>query len=195
MLMTGNSASVVSIVRLVTMAPTLDSSNFTSWKVQFGKILCPPFSTSTFTNFFPALWCLAEVNTGIICGCIPCLIPIFHRRSALSTALPAPANVGANANEQSRHTRKSSINSAGNARRSSSNRTHRKTTPKNSSMDEYHAYRFGDKDSDVERNEEVAVLEQYHIPPIISAAGDVEDESDGESIALRPVVWEESNVA
>jgi hypothetical protein len=91
---------------------------------------------------------------------------------------------------------KSSINSAGNARRSSSNRTHRKTSPKNSiSIDEYHAYRYGDKGLDVERNEEVAVLEQYHIPPIISAAAEAEDESDGESIALRPVVWEESNVA
>jgi hypothetical protein len=62
-------------------------------------------------------------------------------------------------------------------------------------MDEYHAYRAGDKCSDGERNDEVAVLEQYHIPPIISAAGEVEVEDDGESIALRPVVWEESNVA
>jgi hypothetical protein len=189
-------ASVVSIIRLVTMAPTLHSGNFTSWKVQFGKISCPPFSISTFYNLLPALWCLAEVNTGIICGCIPCLIPIFHRRSVLSPNLPALTNVDANANQQFRHTTKSSINSAGNAHRSSSNRTHRKTTPKNStSVDEYHAYRFGDKNSDVERNEEVAVLEQYHIPPIISAAGEVEGESDGESIALRPVVWEESNVA
>jgi hypothetical protein len=90
---------------------------------------------------------------------------------------------------------KSSINSAGNARQSSSNRTHRRTSPKNSSSnDEYHAYRFDDRASDVERNEEVAVLEYYNIPPIITAA-EVEDDSDGESIAFRPVIWEESNVA
>jgi hypothetical protein len=80
---------------------------------------------------------------------------------------------------------KSSINSAGNARQSSKN---------SSSNDEYHAYRFDDRASDVERNEEVAVLEYYNIPPIITAA-EVEDDSDGESIAFRPVIWEESNVA
>jgi hypothetical protein len=67
-------------------------------------------------------------------------------------------------------------------------------------VDDYHAYRSAEKALDWVRNEEVAVLEQYEIPPFIHGEGEVSDEEitngdDGESIALRPVVWEGTNVS
>ncbi|KAF2837271.1 hypothetical protein M501DRAFT_978337 [Patellaria atrata CBS 101060] len=54
-------ASVVSIVRLATMVPSLSSIDFTRFKVGV------------------AGWAAIEINVGIICACLPCLRPMIRK--------------------------------------------------------------------------------------------------------------------
>ncbi|KAF2494858.1 hypothetical protein BU16DRAFT_49782 [Lophium mytilinum] len=56
----GSFACIISIVRLVTMLPSLHSIDFTRYKVQV------------------AGWAEVEINTGIICACLPTLKPLLN---------------------------------------------------------------------------------------------------------------------
>ncbi|KAL1966249.1 hypothetical protein VTN77DRAFT_4602 [Rasamsonia byssochlamydoides] len=57
----GSFACIVSIIRVVTMLPTLKSTDFTWFKVQV------------------AAWAEVEINIGIVCACLPCMKPILSR--------------------------------------------------------------------------------------------------------------------
>ena len=85
-----HSASIISIVRLVTMVPSLSSVDFTRFKVGvagWAYVILPPplpkmsktYQSTTFVADKLPYRSLVEINTGIICACLPCLKPILNR--------------------------------------------------------------------------------------------------------------------
>ncbi|KAI9930819.1 hypothetical protein MW887_011577 [Aspergillus wentii] len=58
-LVMGSFACIVSCVRIITMMPFLQSTDFTWFKVTLAK------------------WCMVEINVGIICSCLPIMRPLL----------------------------------------------------------------------------------------------------------------------